>query len=165
MITSFDPQMAPNLFLGTFTKLEVIDPVPLAPPMVGNLIIDPKKEFTIRVEWTLKGFFVPLWLSALDSPPGKKWVVEAYADCIGPGDEIRIAEELVAIGAKTDPRTYSVDLKVKQNTLKEHIPGDPGPSGIYRLTVSAFLDSTLGSPGYDIIGFAEGVTIRAENPD
>lgn len=161
MTTAFDPQMAPNLFYGEFTKLEVIDPVPLSPPMVGNLIVDPSKDFTIRVQWTLKGFFVPVWLNALKP---KDWVVEAYADCIGPGDEIRISEKLEPIGIVSDPKQYDVDLVVKKNTLKEHVPGAPGPSGIYRLTVSAFLDSTLGSPGYDIIGFAEGVTIRCENP-
>ena len=161
MDTSFDPQMDPTLFFGEFTKLTVVDPVPLAPPMVGNLIIDPSKDFTIEVEWKLKGFFVPLWLSALS---GSDWVVEAYADAIGPGDEIRIADTTVPVGAVSDPMTYTATLTVTKNTLKEHVPGPAGPSGIYRLTVSAFLDSTLGPPGYDIIGFAEGVTIRAENP-
>jgi hypothetical protein len=160
MITSFDPQMAPSLFKGEFTKLEVIDPVPLSPPMVGNLIIDPSQDFTIEVQWTLTGFFVPLWLAAL----GGNWVVEAYADSIGPGDETRIADATVSVGTPSDPMVYSVPLVVKKNTLKGHVSGPTGPSGIYRLTVSAFLDSTLGSPGYDIVGFAEGVTIRAENP-
>ena len=161
METSFDPQMDPTLFFGEFTKLTVVDPVPLAPPMVGNLTIDPSKEFTIEVEWKLKGFFVPVWLSALS---GSDWLVEAYADAIGPGDEIRIASETVPVGPVSDPITYKAKLKVKSGTLKEHDPGPAGPSGIYRLTISAFLNSTLGPPGYDIIGFAEGVTIRAENP-
>jgi hypothetical protein len=161
MDTSFDPQMDPTLFLGEFTKLTVVDPVPLAPPMVGNLIIDPSKDFTIEVEWKLKGFFVPVWLSALS---GSNWLVEAYADAIGPGDEIRIADTTVAVGVVSDPKIYTAKLTVKKNTLKEHDPGPSGPSGIYRLTVSAFLNSTLGPPGYDITGFAEGVTIRAEIP-
>jgi len=33
------------------------------------------------------------------------------------------------------------------------------------LTVSAFLNSTLGLPGYDISGFADGITFRAEKPE
>ena len=128
--------------------------------MVGNVIINPALPFTIEVEWTLKGFFVPLWLAAL----GGNWVVEAYADCIGPGPEKRIAVLNVPVGPAVQPKTYSATLTVAANELPEHDPGPAGPSGIYRLTVSAFLNSTLGAPGYDIIGFAEGVTIRAENP-
>ena len=54
-------------------------------------------------------------------------------------------------------------MNVPAFTLQE---GDPGSttSGIYKLVVSVFLDSNLGTPGYDIIGFHEGPIIQAENP-
>lgn len=160
---NFDPQMDPAYFFGEFTNVKVIDPA--SPPiMVGNLVIDPTKDFYIDVGWTLKGFFVPVWLSALDNPPGKKWFVEAYADAMGPGQEIKIAEYLEPVGTYVQPKTYSVRLTVPANTLKEHSPAPGGPSGIYRLTISVFLDSKLGLPGYDIAGFYEGITIKAEKP-
>lgn len=165
MITAFDPQMDPMYFFGEFTKVKVIDPA--APPiMVGNPVIDPTKPFTIEIEWTLKGFFVPPWLSALDNPSGsKRWLVEAYAESMGPGQEKRIAEINVPVGPPyNQPKTYSATLTVPAGTLQEHVPGPAGPSGIYKLTISAFLDSTLGLPGYDISGYATGTVIRAENP-
>jgi hypothetical protein len=128
--------------------------------MVGNLVIDPSKPFSIVVEWKLEGFFVPLWLAAL----GGSWAIEAYAESIGPGPEKRIALANVPVGPAVQPKTYAVTLTVAANELQEHSPGPGGPSGLYRLTISAFLNSTLGAPGYDIAGFAEGPVIKAENP-
>lgn len=159
-MADFDPQMDPNLFYGGFTTVQVIDPAVPMPPMVGNRVIDPSKPFSIKVEWELKGFFVPLWLAAL----GGNWVVEAYAESLGPGPEKRIALVNVPVGPAVQPKTYSVTLPVAANELQEHTPGPAGPSGIYRLTISAFLNSTLGAPGYDIAGFADGPTIKAEIP-
>jgi hypothetical protein len=154
--------MDASLFFGEFTKVRVIDPADPAPPMVGNLVIDPSKKFLIEIEWKLSGFFVPVYLEAL----GGNWEVEAYASSLGPpGDNLRIASKSVPVGVAEQPKTYSVTLEVPANTLKEHTPGPQGPSGIYRLGISAFLDSTLGSPGYDIAGFADGPTIKAEVPE
>lgn len=163
-MSRFDPQMAPALFFGEFTNVKVIDPAAPGPPMVGNLVIDPNKEFEILVEWKLEGFFVPLWLAAL----GGSWAIEAYAESIGPGPEIRIAYKAEPVGPPVSPKTYSVKLKydptIPAHKLAEHSPGPGGPSGLYRLTISAFLNSTLGPPGYDIAGFAEGPVIKAEVP-
>lgn len=159
-MSDFDPEMDPSLFYGGFTSIKVIDPAVPSPPMLGNRVIDPSKPFTIEVKWELKGFFVPLWLAAL----GGNWAVEAYAESIGPGPEKRIANLSVPVGPTVQPKTYSVTLTVPPNTLQEHTPGPAGPSGVYKLTVSAFLNSTLGGPGYDIAGFTEGPTIKAEIP-
>ena len=162
MITAFDPQMDPIYFIGEFTKVEVIDAAP--PIIVGNPNLDPSKPYWIEVEWTLKGFFVPPWLSALDNPSGsKRWVVEAYATPMGPGQEKKIAEINIPVGPPyNQPKTYSATLTVLAGELQEHTPG--GPSGIYKLTISAFLDTPLGLPGYAISGYATGTVIRAENP-
>ena len=147
--------MDPMYFFGQFTKIRVIDPA--APPiMVANNVIDPTKPWSIEVEWKLEGFFVPLYLAAL----GGNWVVEAYADAMGPGQEKRIAVVNVPVGPAADPKTYSATLPVLAGEVQEHTPG--GPSGIYRLTVSAFLNSTLGLSRLRHPGFADGVTFRAE---
>jgi hypothetical protein len=159
---NFDPQMDPAYFIGEFTKVNVIDPA--SPPiMVGNFVIDPTKEFKIELEWKLSGFFVPVYLGAL----ADNWTVEAYAMSLGPPlDNRMIASLSVPKGAAgPEPRIFSATLTVPANTLREHVPGPAGPCGIYRLTFSVFLDSTLGLPGYDIIGFYDGPTIRAEKPD
>ena len=158
MNTSFEPGMDPAVFTGQFTSIEIIDPV--APPMVGNKTIDPTKLFKIKVTWNVAGFNVPLFL---DNANGD-WVVEAYAETLGPGDELKIAEKTEVVGdVNLNPHSYTVELEVQPNTLQPYVHGPQGPSGIYRLTVSAVLDSNL-SPNYDIIGFAEGVTIRAAIP-
>lgn len=159
METAFDPQMDPMYFFGKFTTVKVIDPA--APPiMVSNNVIDPTKPWKIEVKWTLEGFFVPLYIKAL----GGNWIVEAYADSMGPGQEKRISMVTVPAGPAENPKTYSATLPVLAGEIQEHTPGAGGPSGIYRLTVSAFLDSNAGLPGYDISGFADGITFRAENP-
>ena len=58
---------------------------------------------------------------------------------------------------------YAVELTVPPNALDEGNPGSQ-TSGIYKLVVSVFLDSTLGSPGFDMTGFNEGPIIQVENP-
>ena len=60
-------------------------------------------------------------------------------------------------------KSYTVDLEVPANTLVEGNPGSRN-AGIYKLVVTAFLNSTLGQPGFDISGFAEGPMIRVEDP-
>ena len=62
-----------------------------------------------------------------------------------------------------DSEQYTVDLEVPANTLVEGNPGSRH-SGVYKLVVTAFLNSTLGQPGFDISGFAEGPMIRVESP-
>lgn len=160
-MANFDPQMDPALFYGGFKTIQVIDPAVPMPPMVGNNVIDPSRPWKIKVEWELKGFFVPLWLSAL----GGSWLIEAYATSKGPGPASkRIAFRNEPVGAMVQPKVYSVELDVAAGELKEHTPGPAGPSGIYELSISAFLNSTLPFPGYDIAGFTDGPTIKAEIP-
>ena len=57
---------------------------------------------------------------------------------------------------------YQVKLQVPANALAE---GDPGSnvSGIYKLVVAVFLNSNLGQPGFDMIGFNEGPYIQVED--
>ncbi len=164
MLSTFDPRRQvgnTNLFTGEFTKVEVRDPA--GPPNVANLVVDPSKPFTINVEWQLTGDDVPLYLAALGNG-SNRWSVEAYAESMGPGPEIQIASTTVAVGPAASPRSYQATLTVPANTLPEGNPGNGGPSGVYKLVTTCFLDANLQHPGFDIAGFAEGPIIRVENP-
>ncbi|MGQ0573738.1 MAG: hypothetical protein ACT4RN_05970 [Pseudonocardia sp.] len=163
----FDPKI-PGLIEGTLTGVAVIDPQPFVGG-VGNRVIDPTKSFTVAVEWELHGQLAPLWLTALNG----NWDVSVYAESLGAGPEIRLASASVATTA-TLPCTvnqaqvncskFRAELVVAPNTLVEHTPGTDN-SGIYKLAVAVFLNSGVaGIPGYDLIGFAEGPLVQAENP-
>lgn len=134
-------------------------------PAIGtaNLVVDPTKHFHIGVEWDVVGNASPIWLAALSS---SDWVVTAYVESMGPGDEKFVASTTVGVG---DPRglthNYSADLVVPAGTLKEENPGDPAQSGLYKIVVTVFLNSGLGLPGYDMMGYAEGPIVKAENPN
>lgn len=162
ILTSFDPDKG-HLFTGEFMSVEVIDPA--IPGHVPNLVLDRSKQFNIDIEWKLTGSDVLLYLTAL-AP--SNWVVSAYAESVGPGPEIIIGEGIKdrtdfttdAVGA----RLWTTTLTIPPNTLQEEDPGPGGPSGTYKIEVTVFLNSTLGSPGYDIIGFAEGPVIKVESP-
>ncbi len=159
-LTQFDPDKGP-LFVGEFTKVDVIDPALAG--HVRNLVIDPSKPFDVEIEWKVKGTDVPLYLEALDA----NWSIEVFAESIGPGPDLRIASGTLSKG--TPPfaleEAYAKTLTVAANTLPEHNPGQNDPSGVYKLVVTVFLNSSIGPAGtYDIAGFYEGPMIRVENP-
>ncbi|MBX2820179.1 MAG: hypothetical protein KTR29_10880 [Rhodothermaceae bacterium] len=164
MTNTFDPRLDVggfNLFKGEAAGIVVIDPITPNPPFVKNFVLDPSKPFDLKVSWELDGFLVPIWLSALDS---SNWNVQVFAESVGPGDEKLIASISEPVGAITNPKTYDVTITVPANALAEGNPGQANVSGIYKLTACIFLNSSLGTPGYDIVGFAEGPTIKIENP-
>jgi hypothetical protein len=158
----FDPNIT-GLISGQFTSLLVSEPGGLG---ASNLVIDPSQTFDISVEWTLSQPLSNLWLAAL-SPAD--WSLTAYAESVGPGPEIMLKQDNVTIasGVQNPPNTFTWNhtFTVGPNVLDEENPGNPtGPSGVYKLVVTAFLNSTLGTPGYDIMGFEEGPIIKVENP-
>lgn len=162
-MNQFDPNL-PGLLEGSVGTVAVTDPQPFVGG-VGNHVVDPTKEFTLTIEWRLDGQLVPVWLAAL----GGQWNVSAYAESLGGGPEVRLGTATVAATAFTsDPDQnhvkYTVSIAVPPNTIEEHAPGSDR-SGIYKLAVAVFLNSTLlGVPGYDLIGYHEGPVIQAENP-
>ena len=162
----FDPNV-PSGFLtitGEFTSAVVVTETPTIG--VGNLVLDPTKDFDISVAWKIDGNISELWLTALaiDSP---NWVVTAYAESIGPGPELILVTQNVPVlplPSASPPFAYSVTLNVPPNTLQEENPGDPLVSGVYKLVVTVFLNSTFGQDGYDVMAFSEGPVVKVENP-
>src|SRR3954470_9424897 len=108
----------------------------------GNLVVNRTKPFDIEVKWRVFGNLVPLWLTAL-SVKSKNWVVTAYAESQGPGDEVALGSVNVPVGGPLFSlnEAFKATLKVPANTLSEENPGDPTQSGTYKIVVTAFLDS------------------------
>jgi hypothetical protein len=149
---------------GEFTGLVAITEQPTLGK--GNLVINRNKPFDIDVSWRVFGNLVPLWLTALkvNTP---EWVVTAYAESQGPGDEKSLGTALVPVGGPVFSldEAYAATIHVPAATLSEENPGDPTQSGTYKIVVTAFLDSNLGPVGYDMMGYAEGPIIKVESPN
>jgi hypothetical protein len=160
----FDPNLPgpnpgdPDLIVGDITAVVVLDPGTFQPFDVGNKVLDPNKPFKVVVKWKISGLLRPLWLTAL----GGKWNVQVFAESLGGGPELLVASDntVDADPAKSD---FEATLTVPANTLPEGNPGS-NISGIYKLVVSVFLNSTLPDPGFDMIGFSEGPIIQIEDP-
>ncbi|HJU02448.1 MAG TPA: hypothetical protein VJ966_14740 [Actinomycetes bacterium] len=168
MTDRFDPNIPPAgptdpSMEGEFTGIVAITERPTLGK--SNLVVNADEDFDIEVSWHVFGNLVPIWLFALsqDSP---NWVVAAYAESQGPGDEKSLGEVLVPVGSApfSLDEAYSAKLTVKAGTLAEENPGDPTQSGTYKIVVTTFLDSQLGPVGYDIMGYAEGPIIKVESP-
>jgi hypothetical protein len=131
----------------------------------GNLVVNADEPFDIDVSWHVFGNLVPLWLTAL-SVASPDWVVTAYAESQGPGDEVTLGSVNVPVRGPnfSQDEAYSAKLTVAAGTLREENPGDPTQSGTYKIVVTAFLDSNLGQVGYDMMGYAEGPIIKVESP-
>ena len=168
MTDRFDPNIPPagptdpaieGEFLGIVAVTEK--------PTLGksNLIVNRDQTFDVQVEWHVFGNLVPLWLTAL-STRTKDWVVTAYAESQGPGDEVTLGSVNVPVGGPffSQDENYKAKLTVPGNTLSEENPGDPTQSGTYKIVVTTFLDSDLGPVGYDMMGYAEGPIIKVESP-
>ncbi|MCB0872100.1 MAG: hypothetical protein H6531_00385 [Actinobacteria bacterium] len=160
MLTTFDPDKGP-LFKGEFLDVAVLDPA--IPGHVPNLVLDPRRDYRISVKWRIYGSDVPLYLAALSS----EWRVNAYAESMGPGPEVRVATDTINVSAGTNDATVPFG-KVWEHRITVPagvLPEDgPNSSGLYKLVVTTFLNSTIGQPGFDIAGFAEGPIVRVENP-
>jgi len=168
MTDRFDPNIPPAgptdpAIEGEFTGIVAITERPTLGK--SNLVVNRAEPFDIAVSWHVFGNLVPLWLTAL-SVNSPNWVVTAYAESQGPGDEVSLGSVDVPVGGPVFSldEAYSAKLTVPAFTLPEENPGDPTQSGTYKIVVTAFLDSTLGADGYDMMGYAEGPIIKVEDP-
>jgi hypothetical protein len=169
MTDRFDPNIPPAgpsdpAIQGEFTGIVGITDQPTLGK--SNLVINAGKPFDIEVKWHVFGNLVPLWLTAL-SVRTRDWVVTAYAESQGPGDEKSLGSVTVPVGGPFfgQDEAFSAKLTVPANTLSEENPGDPTQSGTYKIIVTTFLDSDLGPVGYDMMGYAEGPIIKVEDPN
>ncbi len=165
MDQSFDPTI-PGYLEGEVNSITVTAPATFPAPALRRLVVDPTKPFDLTIEWEIFGDLVPLWLAALAGT----WNVSVFAESIGPGPEVRLGTTTVKTTdtlpctvnqAKSNCTKYSATITVPAGTLTEDIGDD---SGTYKLVATVFLDSSLGTPGFDLTGFREGPIIRAENP-
>jgi hypothetical protein len=169
MTDRFDPNIPPAgptdpSIEGEFTGVVAITDRPTLGK--SNLVVNGAKPFDIEVNWRVFGNLVPIWLTAL-SQQSPDWVVTAYAESQGPGDEVSLGEVRVPVrgpGFSLD-EAYQAKLTVPANTLSEENPNDPTQSGTYKIVVTTFLNSALGPVGYDMMGYAEGPIVKVENPD
>ena len=168
MTATFDPNIPPAgptdpAIEGEFTGIVAITEQPTLGK--SNLVVNRDKSFDIEVSWHVFGNLVPLWLTAL-SVKSPNWVVTAYAESQGPGDEVSLGSVNVPVRGPnfTLDEAYKAKLTVPANKLHEENPGDPTQSGVYKIVVTAFLDSALGPVGYDMMGYAEGPIIKVESP-
>jgi hypothetical protein len=169
MTDRFDPNFPPTLgpppFLaieGEVTRVTVTEQPAIG---LGNAVVNRAQSFDIDVDWHVFGNVTPLWLGAL-APGTPDWVVTAYAESLGPGPEVSLGSVTVPVGGPpfSVDVSYTAKITVPPVTLPEEDPGNPNEAGIYKITVTTFLDSAIGGP-FDMIGFAEGPTIKVEDPE
>jgi hypothetical protein len=172
-VQQFDPNLLNSfnqpLMQGDVTAVLVREPGGIVAGLSNN-VVDPNQAFDVRVDWTIFGGLVPLWIAALDPTLTNPWSVDVYAESIGGGQEIRIGGAQVATNLFTpdpDPahilgRQYTATVTVPAGTLQEGNPGS-NVSGVYKLAAVVFLDSNLGVVGYDLAGFSEGPIIEVES--
>lgn len=169
MTATFDPYLPADPADPTAACIEgdITSIVITEAPVIGktNLVVNRAKPFDVKVSWRVFGNLAPLWLTALAAST-PDWVVTAYAEPEGPGNKAVLGT--VKVPVRSQPMSqnvlYSAKLTVAAGTLPEEDPGNPSYTGVYKIVVTAFLDSTLGLPGYDMMGFAEGPIIKVENP-
>lgn len=167
MAQNFDPNI-PQQIQGEVTGLTIIDPGNLAGEL-GNLVLDPAKNFQVKVDWEVFEQLAPLWVDGLGAL-GASWDIRVYAESVGPGDEVEIGRASVATGAiiacsinggVVNCRGYSATVDVPAGTLQED---SQTQSGVYKIVATVFLNSNLGTPGFDMAGYQEGPVVRVENP-
>jgi len=148
MTDRFDPNIPPAgptdpAIQGEFTGIVGITEQPTLGK--SNLVVNRAKPFDIEVKWHVFGNLVPLWLTAL-SVRTPNWVVTAYAESQGPGDEVALGSVNVPVGGPffSQDEAFSAKLTVPANKLSEENPGDDSQSGTYKIVVTTFLDSISG---------------------
>jgi hypothetical protein len=171
MTDRFDPNIPPDPNNPTAGTLEgdVNTVVITDRPTLGttNLVVRNDAPFDIAVGWHVFGNLAPVWLGSQYDP---NWVVTAYAESEGPGQEKLLGKAEVAVSDTpfSLDMPYKATITVPAGTLAVETPEDPqvpgsGSSGTYKIIVRVFLRSTLTIAGYDMMGYAEGPIIMVEN--
>lgn len=154
----FDPNFTgtpPFEIRGDVTSVKVLEG-----GVLPNHVVDPTKQLEIEVEWKVDGGLTNLWLTAL-APA--EWRVSVFAESQGPGAEVRLGQVTVPIGPLGAlPYTRTANIVVPAPLpLQQHGGAN---SGVYKLTATVFLNSSIPGGGFDMIGFTEGPYVQVENP-
>jgi hypothetical protein len=122
-------------------------------------IIDTGDTPTIRVRWSV------------DQPGaavlGGRWLVRAYAESIGPGQEEQLGStrfvnvaNFIPIPGSPPARGYEANINVPAGTLSAE---SATSSGVYKLAVIVTHENPNGSPTA-LAGFSEGEVIQMRQP-
>lgn len=119
-----------------------------------NRVIDDEFPFNVTVDWNVKP---PATAQLLDG----KWVVNLYAESLGPGPEAKIGTGTLAANGGLD---YSLTIPVNPpygGLTSDETP--PPDSGVYQLTVVLTYRTNTGGLT-EMAGFAEGPTFMLREP-
>jgi hypothetical protein len=141
----------PPALTGAGPSVQVLDP-----GGAPNTILVKTDPFGIRVRWSI------------DQPGasllGGQWLLRAYAESVGPGQEQLLTPPLpinVSAGTPAPGRLdYQADITVPPNTLLSE--QDPNSSGVYKLVV-VVTHQNFGGPTV-LAGFSEGPVIQIREP-
>jgi hypothetical protein len=133
--------------------------VVLDPGGAPNTIIVRNDPFRIHVEWSVNQPGASLL--------GGQWLVRAYAESIGPGQEELLTPALPINVSAGTPNAgpparldYQADIDVPPFRLQSE--QDPNSSGVYKLVV-VVTHQNFGGPTV-LAGFSEGPVIQVREP-
>jgi hypothetical protein len=142
----------PPAMSGSGPSLQVLDP-----GGAPNTIIKTTDAFTVRLRF------------AVDQPGasllGGQWLVRAYAESVGPGQEQQIGNTVaqnVSAGVPGGPPArleYTVDVNVPAGTLDDE---GAASSGVYKLA-AIVTHQNFGGPTV-LAGFVEGPIVQLREP-
>lgn len=122
-------------------------------------IIDTDDTPTIRVRWSVEEPGAAVL--------GGRWLVRAYAESIGPGQEQQLGSTRFVSVVNFTPilgpplaRGYEANVDVPAGTLDAE---SATSSGVYKLAVIVTHENPNGSPT-ELAGFSEGPVIQMRNP-
>ena len=131
----------------------------LDPGLAPETIIDTGDTFTIEVKWSVEEPGAAVL--------GGRWLVRAYAESIGPGQEEQLGQtrrvnvaNFVPIPGNPASRGYEANVDVPAGTLDAE---NATSSGVYKLAVIVTHENPNGSPT-ELAGFSDGPIIQMRNP-
>lgn len=131
----------------------------LDPGGAPETIIDTDDTFTLEVRWSVQEPGAAVL--------GGRWLVRAYAESIGPGQEQQLGQtRFVNVGNFTPiagppaARGYEANVAVPAGTLAAE---SATSSGVYKLAVIVTHENPNGS-ATELAGFSEGPVIQMREP-
>ena len=130
----------------------------LDPGGAPETIIDTGDTFTVRVRWSVEEPGAAVL--------GGRWLVRAYAESIGPGQEEQLGQirrvnvQNFTPLAGPPARGYEANVDVPAGTLDAE---SATSSGVYKLAVIVTHENPNGSPT-ELAGHTEGPVIQMRNP-